>query len=86
MDVADNPWNSPETIEKWAARMTKEEKRMRLHGEFVHLGGLFYGEFSEHLHVLDKEVPIDHLKGQDVVIGIDPGKNTAVVWVCFDKE
>jgi phage terminase large subunit-like protein len=86
MGMDDNPWNSPEAIAKFSARLTDDEKRMRLHGEFVHLGGMFFEEFRDKLHVVDP-IDSDHLKGQEVVIGIDPGRNrTGVVWVGFDKE
>lgn len=86
MSMEDNPYNTPEAIEKFAARLTEDEKRMRLKGEFVHLGGMFFSEFNEEIHRIEPIQP-DHLKGQEVVIGIDPGKNrTGVVWVSFDKE
>lgn len=87
MDVADNPWNDPATIAKWASRMTEDEKRMRLHGEFVHLGGLFFSEFSERLHVVDPPQP-GVVQKQDVVIGIDPGLRhpTGVTWTAFDND
>lgn len=85
MGMADNPYNTQEAIDKYAARLTKDEKRMRLHGEFVHLGGMFYGEFSDR-HVVGEITP-DHLKGQEIVVGIDPGRErTGVVWIAFDKD
>ena len=86
MDVADNPYNTEEAIAQWSSRMTEDEKRMRLHGEFVHLGGMFFSEFNEDIHRIEP-IEASHLKGQEVVIGIDPGKNrTGVVWVSFDKD
>jgi hypothetical protein len=85
MGMEDNPYNSQEAIDKFVARLTEDEKRMRLHGEFVHLGGMFYEEFSDR-HVVDPITP-DHLKGQEIVVGIDPGRErTGVVWLAFDKD
>lgn len=85
MGMEDNPYNTPEAIEKFAARLTADEKRMRLHGEFVHLGGMFYEEFSDR-HVVNEITP-EHLEGQEIVIGIDPGRErTGVVWLAFDKD
>lgn len=86
MGMADNPWNSPATVAEYASKLSEEEKRMRLHGEFVHLGGMFFEEFRERLHVVDPIRP-KHLEGQSIVVGIDPGRNrTGVVWIAFDKD
>jgi phage terminase large subunit-like protein len=86
MGMDDNPWNSREAIAKFSARLTDDEKRMRLHGEFVHLGGMFFEEFRDRLHVVDPISP-DHLQGQSIVCSIDPGRNrTGVTWTAFDKE
>lgn len=86
MGMADNPWLSAQAIKDFEAGLTEEEIRMRVHGEFVHLGGMFFEEFREKLHVVDPITP-DHLKGQEIVIGIDPGRNrTGVVWLGFDSD
>lgn len=86
MGMDDNPWNTKEAIAKFSARLTEDEKRMRLHGEFVHLGGMFFDEFRDKIHVVDPATP-DHVKGQEIVVGIDPGRNrTGVVWIAFDKD
>jgi phage terminase large subunit-like protein len=86
MGMEDNPYNSQEAIDKFAARLTEDEKRMRLHGEFVHLGGMFYEEFADRKHIVDPITP-DHLEGQEIVVGIDPGRErTGVVWLAFDKD
>jgi len=86
MRMEDNPFNSANAIAKYAEGLTDEEKRMRLNGEFVSLGGLFFEEFSDERHVVDPIEP-DHLKGQEIVVSIDPGRQrTGVTWTCFDKE
>lgn len=86
MRMEDNPWNSPEAIAKYAEGLTEEEKRMRLNGEFVSLGGLFFEEFEPDRHVV-KPITPDHLKGQEIVVSIDPGRErSGVVWIAFDKE
>jgi phage terminase large subunit-like protein len=86
MKIEDNPWNTPEIIKELTKGLTKDEYRARINAEFVQLGGLFYPEFDEERHVIDPIEP-DHLEGQEVVIGIDPGRErTGVVWVSFDGE
>jgi phage terminase large subunit-like protein len=93
MRMEDNPWNTPEAIAKYAEGLTEEEKRMRLNGEFVSLGGLFFDEFREDLHVVEAiEKPpdnelADRLRGQEVVVSIDPGRQrSGVTWTAFDKD
>jgi phage terminase large subunit-like protein len=86
MEMEDNPFNSAEAIAKYAEGLTDEEKRMRLKGEFVHLGGLFFEEFDRNRHVT-KAITPDHLKGQEIVVIIDPGsERSGVAWMAFDKE
>ncbi|HEU5115589.1 MAG TPA: hypothetical protein VFT74_02830 [Isosphaeraceae bacterium] len=86
MRMEDNPWNTREAIEKYAEGLTEEEKRMRLNGEFVSLGGLFFSEFREDKHVVDPVTP-EHIKGHEVVIAIDPGRQrTGVTWTSYDKD
>lgn len=86
MSIYDNPFNTREVIEEVERGLTEDEKRARIYGEFIQLGGLFYEEFRDSLHVVDPITP-DHLKGQEIVVGIDPGRHrTGVVWLGFDKE
>lgn len=86
MTIWDNPWNTEEMISEIEKGLTEDEKRARLYGEFIHLGGLFFEEFRDSLHVVDSIGP-DHLKDQEIVVGIDPGRNrTGVVWIAFDSD
>jgi len=86
MGMKDNPWLTAKAIADYERGLTEDEIRMRVHGEFVHLGGMFFEEFDERLHVIGPIQP-DHLKYHDVVIGLDPGRTrTGVVWVSFDKD
>lgn len=86
MGMKDNPWLSAQAIKEFERGLTYEEIRMRVHGEFVHLGGLFYEEFSDRLHVVPALTP-DDVRGMDIVVAIDPGRNrTGVTWTAFDKD
>lgn len=85
MTMHDNPWLTPEVIAEFEAGLTEDERRMRVKGEFVHVGGLVYPQLAE-AHFVDRP-PRDHLTGQEIFVGIDPGVNTtAVVFVAFDRE
>lgn len=85
MTMADNPWLPPAVIAEFEAGLTEDEKRMRIHGEFVHVGGLVYPQLKDRHYVEPPERK--HLEGQSIYVGIDPGVNTtAVVFVAFDND
>lgn len=86
MDIADNPWNSPEAIAAFLDGLTSEERKVRKTGAFIHFGGVFFDEFSEDLHVVDPPPP-KHLREQEVVVSIDPGlRHTGVTWTAYDND
>jgi len=88
MKIWDNPWNGRKVVEqivKEAKEEGEESYRTRIEAEFVHLGGLFFPEFSES-HVVD-EIEPSFLRGQEVVVSIDPGRRrSGVTWTAFDKD
>ena len=85
VDSTENPHVNQKALLAEFARQPKEIRDARLHGKFVHFGGLFYPEFSQE-HIV-REPDAKHIKGQDIVVGIDPGLNrTGVVWVAFDND
>jgi len=85
MGMKDNPWLTDEMIEEFAAGLTEDERRMRIHGEFVHVGGLVYPQLKDR-HYVDPPTR-EHLEEQSIFLGIDPGVNTtAVVFVAFDND
>jgi len=87
MSIEDNPWNSKQAINEFLGELTTDERRAREKGEFVHFGGLFFDEFSDERHVWPAAPKPEHIKGQDVVVGIDPGlRRTGVTWTAFDND
>lgn len=89
MKIWDNPWNGKEVVEQIVAEAKAEGEevfRTRIEAEFVHLGGLFFPEFREDLHVIDELSP-DDINGRDVVVSIDPGRQrSGVTWIAFDND
>lgn len=86
VDMDENPHLPPEAKERLLAGLTKEERAARKSGRFIHFSGLVYDEFDNDTHVVDPITP-DHLKGQTIFVGIDPGiSTTAVVLACFDRD
>lgn len=87
MGMEDNPWNSADAIAKAEARCkTRDEYRMRIKGEFVHVGGTFYEEWNDDLHVVAPPTE-EQVKELEVVVAIDPGlRHTGVTWTGYDKN
>lgn len=83
--MRDNPYLSEAEIEEALADLTAEERQAVEHGQFVSFAGKFYPEFTRELHV---RPPVDagYLENMDIVVGIDPGSRTGVVWVAFDND
>lgn len=66
--------------------MSEEELRARVRGEFVHFAGLVFAEFDDRRHVV-KPPDREHVRGQMVVVGIDPGiRWTGVTFNAFDSD
>ena len=81
----DNPHLSKEEIELALADLTKEERESIEYGRPAHFEGKFYDEFN--IGLVTDPPSRDHVKGQSIVVGIDPGlRRTAVVWIAFDND
>ena len=86
IDMDDNPHISGEAKEEIIAAWSKEERRARKEGRFVHFGGMIYPEFNEEAHVCD-DLSLEHVSQLDHFVSIDPGINTtAVVFTGFDRD
>ena len=80
----DNPFVPADALSE--SRMTEEEYKVKVLGEWFHLQGLVYGEFSEKDHVVTPPDP-KHVSQLETLVGIDPGiRTTAVVFCGFDKD
>lgn len=85
-DSLDNTHVNREELLAEFAQMSKEERQARQRGEYVHFAGKFYGEFHDDSHVVKPPSP-QHIRDQNVVVGIDPGLNrTGIIWVAFDND
>jgi hypothetical protein len=85
MGMRDNPWLTEEMIAEFSEGLTEDEIRMRVKGEFVHVGGLVYPSLNND-HFIPRPSH-DHVRGLTTYVGIDPGiRTTAVVFVGFDGD
>jgi phage terminase large subunit-like protein len=85
VDMDENSHLSEQAKRVMLDGLSPEEIESRKKGRFVHFGGMVL-PFNEDRHLLDP-IDSDHLRGQTVIVGIDPGiVRGAVVWVAFDKD
>lgn len=85
VDMDDNPHLDEEQKEMALAGLSREERKARKEGRFVHFEGMIYPEFVRHQHVMpEHEIP----SGAPVWVGIDPGfrNMAAVVWLYITPE
>lgn len=85
--MLDNPHLPAEEVAAEIADIRSDkERRAIVEGEFVHFRGRVLEEFDEAIHVVPPPSR-KHVKGLDVVVGIDPGiARGGVVWVGFDRD
>lgn len=73
-------------LEEYLRGMSEEERRARVDGMFVHFAGLVFAEFDDRRHVV-RAPDREHVRGQMVVVGIDPGiRWTGVTFNAFDGD
>lgn len=79
--MTDNAANLPPgSIEKVSARMTADERRQRIEGEFVVMEGLVYKEFVDTVHTIDPfAIPAEWPKWR--LIDYGASAPTACAWV-----
>jgi phage terminase large subunit-like protein len=86
VSILENPHLSPSAVTTALDGLTDEELQARRDGRFVHYGGMVYGDFRDGLHIVDPIRP-EHLQGQEIIIGIDPGSRwCAVTFGAFDGD
>lgn len=86
VDMDDNPHLNQAAKRIALQGLSGPELKARKEGRFVHFAGLVYEEFAPDTHVTG-ETAKDHLRGQDVLVGIDPGiKTTAILFAAFDGD
>lgn len=84
--IEDNPHLDEQSVAEILSGLTEEERQARAEGRFVHFAGLVYKEFDDALHICDSPTQ-EHLQGQSILVGIDPGiTRGGVLWTAFDQD
>jgi phage terminase large subunit-like protein len=82
-----NPHLKKEAVQEAIAKMSDEEKEMRIEGKHIQLSGQVFKEYDREVHVIDGfEIPNSFEWSK--FRGIDHGTNnpTACVWVAINRE
>lgn len=77
VDMTQNPHLNPGEIEFFMSTLSDDEKKARIHGRFVQVGGLVYKQFSD-AHIID---PFRPSKEWMQVAALDHGFNNATAWL-----
>jgi hypothetical protein len=82
--MRDNPYIDAESTIKALGHLSEEERQAVVEGLFIHISGTVLHVDDE--HIVDPIQPA-HIKGQDILVGIDPGiSRGGVVWTSFDRD
>lgn len=79
VDMTENPHLSQSEIDRFLSMLSKDERKARIHGTFVAIGGLVYKRFNTDVHVIPQMVPpLDW----EWYVSLDHGYNnpTAILW------
>lgn len=89
VDTTQNPHINPGELDTLLAGLDANEKKARLHGQFVQRAGLIYPTFNESIHVVDPIIPSDLNPRQWMHFNMmDHGFSnaTAWLWAAVDDE
>ena len=79
-EIYDNPSLSKEAIEKFLDMLSPEEREVRSKGQYVHLGGAVFPDFSPVTHCIPKGVFMPK-QGYRIVRTMDSGWTNPTVWL-----
>jgi hypothetical protein len=81
----ENPHIDQNAAKEFEAKLSEEERKTRIDGEFLHLQGLVFKEFDKQQHVIK---PIDIPNQWTVYVGIDthPRTQQALLFVAVDQR
>jgi hypothetical protein len=78
VSMDENPYLPKLEIAAYAASLSSDDKKARLEGKFIQLGGLVYKSFDPDIHVVDVQVPpLDW----EWYASVDHGYNNPTAWL-----
>lgn len=79
VDMTENPYLGSAEIDLFLSMLSSDERKARIQGKFVAIGGLVYKLFDQDTHVVENQVPP---QDWEWYVSIDHGFNnpTAILW------
>jgi phage terminase large subunit-like protein len=81
IDTHENPYLSQSEIDFVAQGLDEDEKKARIEGKFVHVGGLIYKMFHVNSHVLKEPVDVSKIINWEWYGSLDHGFNNPTAWL-----
>ena len=78
--MQDNPTLSKDAIERFMAELTEEERQIRTKGQYVHLGGSVFPDFTPSTHCLEKG-SFRPTAQHRIIRTMDSGYTNPTVWL-----
>ena len=78
--MQDNPTLSKDAIERFMAELTEEERQIRTKGQYVHLGGSVFPDFTPSTHCLEKG-SFRPTTQHRIIRTMDSGYTNPTVWL-----
>ena len=79
-EMADNPTLSREAIDKFLDMLPEEERAIRSKGQYVHLGGSVFPDFTPQTHTIEKGV-FTPTPEHRIIRTMDSGYTNPTVWL-----
>ncbi|SRR6266498_1126279 len=81
IDTEENPYLSPEDVERVLGGLDEDERKARKQGRYVNLGGLVYKSFDPGIHVLEESIDYTKLLSWTQYRSMDHGLNNPTCWL-----
>jgi hypothetical protein len=78
--MQDNPTLSQDAIERFMAELTEEERLIRTQGQYVHLGGAVFPDFTPSTHCIEKG-QFKPTPSHRIIRTMDSGYTNPTVWL-----
>lgn len=85
VEMTDNPYLNSTEAEAFLSGLSEEEKKIRMKGQFIQIGGLIYPMFNREKHILEPFIPPENWLH---FASLDHGFNnpTAWLWCAVDPD
>ena len=83
VDISDNPHVGQEELEEFYSNMDEDTKRVRQHGQYIHIGGAVFKKFGDHNLIPYDDFNLEFFlsRGWKLYASMDHGFNNPTAWL-----